>query len=137
MKRPFSETLSLLLVLIITARNALQTQTLVAWRAVLAEFAAQPNPLFGAFVGAFWTIIGVATFVAVWQRKAWAGKLLFGAATGFVVWYWGERFIWLSPQENAPFSAIVTAFCLIIVFFASKSLSREAHERDIENPKTE
>lgn len=136
MKRSFSETLSLCLVLIIMAQHAFQAWTFIAWRAVLAEFSVTPNPLIGASFGIFWTGVGLTVCAAIWQRKAWAGKLLIGTAIGYVVWYWGERLLWLNPQANISFSAIVTLVFLIVVYLASKSLSREAYERNIEHPKT-
>jgi len=74
---------------------------------------------------------------SIWQRKAWAGKLLLGASAGYTVWYWGGRFIWQSPHPNWPFAVIVNLVLLGFILFIKKSLSREAYEQKNENPKSE
>ncbi|HND47971.1 MAG TPA: hypothetical protein PLL95_05380, partial [Anaerolineales bacterium] len=63
--------------------------------------------------------------------------LLLGAAAGYTVWYWSERLIWQNPRPNIPFTIVINFACLIVIYFASKSLSREAYERNTENPAIE
>jgi hypothetical protein len=137
MKRPFSVTLSLWLVLILTLWNALRAWTSIAWQDVLMEYASTMSPQASAAVGALWFIIGGILAWSIWQKKAWSAKLLLGAATGYTVWYWSERLIWQNPRPNIPFAIVVHLACLIVIYFASKSLSREAYERNTENPEIE
>jgi hypothetical protein len=135
--RSVSVTLTAWLVLILSALNLLRAWTSIAWRDVLAEFSSKPAPLVGAVIGGMWAGIGFILWLGINLRKAWAGKLLPAAAAGYTVWYWGERFLFQNPRPNAGFAILVNAAILIIVYFASKSLSREAYERTTENPNTE
>lgn len=137
MKRPFSATLSLAMVLILTTQNALRVWTSIAWSSVLTEFSARMAPMLSAGIGVFWTVTGAILLWGVWQKKAWAGKALFGSATGYTVWYWGERLFFQNPRPNAWFVVIVNLGVMIIILLATRSLLREAYERTIENPKTE
>lgn len=137
MKRPFSVTLSIWLVLILASWNALQAWTSLAWQDVLIEFSTQVPPTLIAFASLFWLMIGIVVWFGLWQKKAWSKNLLLGAATGYTVWYWSERLIWQNPRLNIPFAVFVNLVCLIVIYFAFKSLSREAYERNIENPAIE
>jgi hypothetical protein len=137
MKRPFPVTLSIWLVLILSSWNALRAWTSIAWQNILTEFSVQVPPIISAIMGAFWFIIGTIVCFGIWQKRTWSMKLLLGAAAGYTVWYWSERLIWQNPRPNTPFAVAVNLACLIIIYFALKSLSREAHERNTENPATE
>ncbi len=137
MKRPFSVTLSMWLVLILASWNALRAWTSLAWQDVLIEFSTQMPPTLIAFASLFWLMIGIVVWFGLWQKKAWSKNLLLGAATGYTVWYWSERLIWQNPRPNIPFAVCVNLVCLIVIYFTSKSLSREAYERNIENPAIE
>jgi hypothetical protein len=137
MKRPISVTLSVWLVLILAFWNALRAWTSLAWKSVLIEFSARISPMFSAAVGAFWFIIGLILAWGIWQKKVWSMKMLLGAAAGYVVWYWSERLLWQNPRPNVPFTIVVNIACLLVIYFASKSLSREAYERNTENPEIE
>ncbi len=136
-KNPLRVTLLLWLVLSLTTWNALRFWTALAWRGVLNEFSAQPTSAITAVSGAIWTAIGILLMWGVWQGKAWAANLLLGAAAGYTVWYWSERFIWQSPHPNWAFAVIVNLVLLGFILFAKKSLSREAYEQKNENPKSE
>ena len=137
MKRPFSVTLSMWLVLILASWNALRSWTSLAWQDVLIEFSTQMPPTLIAFASLFWLMIGIVVWFGLWQKKAWSKNLLLGAATGYTVWYWSERLIWQNPRPNIPFAVIINLACLIVIYFTAKSLSREAYERNIENPAIE
>lgn len=63
--------------------------------------------------------------------------MLPGAGAGYTVWYWSERFFFQNPRPNLIFAVIVNLGFLILIFFTTTSLSREAYERKIENPKVE
>jgi hypothetical protein len=136
-KRPFRVTLLASLVLFLTVWNAIRVWTALEWRDVLNEFSSQPASTITAVSGASWTVIGIFVLWSIWQKKAWTAKLLPGAAAGYTVWYWSERLIWQSPHPNWPFAVIVNLALIIFILFCIKSLSQEAYERKIENPKTE
>ena len=101
------------------------------------EYASTVTPQASAAVGALWFIIGLILVWSIWQKKVWSAKLLLGAAAGYTVWYWSERLIWQNPRPNIPFAIIVNLACLLVVYFTLKSLSREAYERNTENPEIE
>jgi hypothetical protein len=136
-KRPFRVTLLASLVLFLTVWNAIRVWTALEWRDVLNEFSSQPASTITAVSGALWTIIGTFVLWSIWRKKAWTVKLLLGAGAGYTVWYWSERLIWQSPHPNWPFAVIVNLALIIFILFCIKSLSQEAYERKIENPKTE
>jgi hypothetical protein len=123
-----------LLVLTLSAWNGLRVWTSLAWENVLVEFSAFPPSAITISSGATWMITGIILFWGMWQRKIWAVKLLFGTAAGYSAWYWGERLIWQNPHPNWLFAVIVNLAGIVFVLFNLKSLSREAHERENENP---
>ena len=133
-KLPLRVTLLLLLVLSLTTWNALRLWTSLAWQNVLNEFSVQPSPMVTAGSGAFWVITGIILVWSILQKKAWATKLLIGAAAGYTVWYWTERFVWQNPHPNWLFAVIVNLAVIIFILFNIKTLSREAYEQKIENP---
>ncbi len=134
-KLTFRVTLLLLLVLSLTTWNALRLWTALTWRTVLDEFSAQPNATIIAVSGAVWVVCGILLLWSIWQKKAWAAKLLIGASAGYSVWYWSERFIWKNPHPNWLFAVIVNLILIVFILFATKSMMREAYERNIEHPK--
>ena len=137
-KPPFRVTLLYWLVLTLSAWNGLRLWTALAWQDVLNEFSAQPRrPSITAISGAVWMVTGFILIWSIWQKKAWAAKLLLGAAAGYTVWYWSERLIWQNPHPNWLFAVIVNLALLVFILFTTKLLTREAHERKNENPKIE
>lgn len=137
MKRSFPVTLTQWLVLIILVWNAIRAWTALAWKDVLLEFSVSLSPAVSAAIGGVWIAIGGILYWGIWQEKAWAGKMLLGFAAGYTVWYWCERVFFQNPRPNAFFAVIVNLGLFIIIYFANKSLSREAYERKIENPSIE
>ena len=136
-KLPFRVTLLLWLVLFITAWNGLRLWTALAWQKVLTEFSAQPATWITALSGCIWMVTGVLIIWGIWQNKAWTVKILVGAAAGYSAWYWSERLIFQEPRPNWPFAVLLNVVLLIFIFFATKTLTREAHERKPKNPKDE
>lgn len=136
-KRPLLVTLALWLVLIFSAWNALKAWTAIAWRDVLVEYSVQMSPALTAGMGVFWFIIGLVAAWGIWQKKTWSAKWLPGAAVGYTAWYWSERLAWQNPRPNMIFAILATLACLLLVTVASKTLSREAYERNTENQATE
>ncbi len=137
MNRPFSVTLSLVLVLIFTAWNFIKLWTLLAWQDVLLEFATSPNLYMSVIISTILVIAGIVLCRGILQKKVWSVKMLPALAAGYTVWYWSERIIWQNGKTNLWFAIAVNLIILIFIYFATKSLSREAYERTIENSTTE
>ena len=136
-KFPFRVTLLLCLVLIFTAWNILRVWTALSWQATLNEFNIQPTVWVLVISGIFWALAGLILIWGIWQKKIWSVKMLLGAAAGYSVWYWSERLIWQNPHPNWLFTVIVNLVLMTFIIFTTKSLTREAHERKIENPKSD
>jgi hypothetical protein len=136
-KPPLRVTLLYLLVLTLTAWNGLRLWTSLAWKTALDEFSVRESPVIMAFSGAIWMVAGIILIWGMWRKKAWAVKMFVGAAAGYSAWYWSERLIWQSPHPNWLFAVIVNLVVLIFIPFSTNLLSREAHERKNENPKTD
>jgi hypothetical protein len=137
MNRPAIVTLTGWLVLMLASWNALRAWTSLAWSQVLIEFSVRLSPTVSAAVAIFWAIAGLLLAWGIWQNKAWSAKLLPILAAGYTAWYWIERLIWQAPRPNVPFAVMMNLAWLTIIFFATKSLSREAYERNTENQTTE
>lgn len=137
MNRPISVTLSLCLVLIFATWNLIKTWTFIAWRDILLEFSAQPNPHLSAILSTIWAVSGFILAYGMAQKKNWNAKLLPTLALSYTAWYWSERFLWHHGKTNLPFAVAVNFIFLIIIYFATKSLSREAYERTNKHPKIE
>lgn len=137
MKRSFSVTLTLVLVLMFASWNILRAWTFIRWQGILVEFETRMPPMVGALAGITWFIMGMILLAGIWQRKAWGAKMLLGVAAGYTVWVWSGRFIWQNPRPDVIFTIILNLACLIPIYFTFKSLSREAYERNTENPEVE
>lgn len=137
MNRSISVTLSLWLVLIFTAWNLIKIWTFIAWRNVLIEFSIQLNPYFSAIISTMWALSGFVLAYGILQKKAWSLKMLPALAAGYTVWYWSERLIWQNGKTNLWFAIFVNFVLVIIIYFSTKSLAREAYERTNKNTTTE
>ncbi|CAG1004994.1 hypothetical protein ANAEL_03287 [Anaerolineales bacterium] len=132
-KPPFRVTLLTWLVLIMSAWNGLRLWTALAWQDVLAEFRASPSPIVTAISGGVWMVVGIVLVWSIWQKKPWTVNLLVGVAAGYSAWYWIERLVWQNPHPNWLFAVIVNLAGIVFILFNARLLSREAHERKIEN----
>jgi hypothetical protein len=137
MKIPFRVTLTIWLVLTITVWNILRAWTALSWQATLAEFSAKPAPWVTALSGGIWAITGIVLVWSILQRKDWASKLLIGVAAGYSIWYWSERLIWQSPRSNWLFAVVANLVIVGFILFSTRSMTREAYERESQNQKTE
>lgn len=137
MKRPFAVTLTFWMVLILTIWNAVKAWTFIEWITTLEEFSTQYPPFVGALSGVIWSLTGLTLAWGLRQNKRWSGRLLMFAAIGYILWYWIERLVWQAPHSNLPFVILLEIATLSLVYITSKSLSREAYERTIENPAVE
>jgi hypothetical protein len=134
---PFRVTLLIWLVLLLTAWNVLRTCTVLAWYSALKEFSAHPSPLLILSVSLLLSAGGLAVLWGIWQNKPWTVKLLLVTAAAYTIWYWCERLIWQAPRPNGPFAVILNLLALVFIFFTTKSLAREAYDRESPNQKTE
>jgi hypothetical protein len=134
---PFRVTLLLWLVFFITAWNGLRVWTALAWRNVLTEFSARPAGWITALSGCIWIVAGCLIIWGIWKNKTWTAKILARAAAGYTAWYWTERLVFQAPRANWPFAVLLNLILLIFIFFTTKTLSREAHERKPKNQKDE
>lgn len=137
MNRSISVTLTLWLVLILVIWNIIKAWTWMIWQDVLIEFSVRANPFINVGVSIIWVIAGIILVWGILQKKVWSVKMLPALAAGYTVWFWSERLIWQNPRTNTIFAIIVNLIILIIIYFATKSISREAYERTIENPTIE
>lgn len=136
-KQSLRVTLSVWLVLFLTAWNALRLFTAIAWRNVLIEYAATPPPWVTGLVGAVWLIVGCLVLWSIWWRKDWAGNLLLAAAIGYSVWYWVERLVWQTPRPNWLFAIALNLLLILFILFVRRALTRETYERKNKNPALE
>jgi hypothetical protein len=136
-KRPLRVTLSIWLVLFLTAWNGLRLWTAIAWREVLVDFTVNPAPILTVLSGAVWCVIGCILLWNMLQQKARSWKMLVLAASGYSVWYWIERLVWQEPRPNWPFAVILNLFLILFILSTKRALSREMYERKNENPTLE
>jgi len=115
MKRPFSVTILLWLVLSLTAWSGLRLYSSIQWWRTLFELASPPGPLYVAISAGVWLAIALGLLWGMWQAKAWIRVALLGTGAGYSVWYWCDRLLLQSAYENWPFSLGATILLLIIV----------------------
>ena len=136
MKRPFSVTILLWLVLSLTGWGALRLVTTILWWRTLLEFASSPGPLYISVSGAFWLVTGIGLLWGIWQVKPWVRFALLGAGAGFTLWYWSDRLLLQTPHANWPFALaanllllIVISICIFLPATKTFFIKREAHDR--------
>ena len=136
MKRPFSVTILLWLVLSLTAWSGLRLVTAILWWPTLLEFTSPPGTAYTALSGALWLLAGIGLLWGMWQTKPWIRIALLVTGAGFSVWFWCDRLLFQIPSINWPFALVATALLLILLsvcvylpgtkFFFTK---REANDR--------
>lgn len=135
MKRPFSVTILLWLVLSLTVWSGLRLVTTIQWWSTLHEFASPPGPLYISISAGIWLLISITLFWGMWQSKAWIRYALIGTGAGFTAWYWCDRYLFQTSSDNWLFALLVNILLFIVLFvcvfvpgtktFLSK---REAHD---------
>lgn len=142
-RRPFSVTLLLWMVLILTAWGVIRLMAALRWWNMLVEFENSLSPLYLSITGAGWGAAGGVLLAGILRRKGWAAP---GAVAFIMFWlieYWIERIFFQSERANLPFalaSSIIAAGIALILsnlpgtksFFAKS----EAHEQPVEKPDT-
>ena len=143
-QRPFSVTLLLGLVLILSAWGAVRFTAALQWWNVLNEFDSRLSPVYLAATGIVWCIIGIVLLWGIFFRTAWSRSALIA---GMIVWQvelWIERMTLESQVSNLPFA--LTVSCLFLGAIITLSLHRstrayldksEEHEQPDQHPKTE
>ena len=119
MKRPFSVTILLWLVLSLTAWSSLRFVSTILWWDTLLEFASPPGPLYIALSAGVWLIAGIGLLWGTWQAKVWTRYALLETGVGFTVWYWCDRLLVQVSHANWPFMLGATILLLIIVTICS------------------
>ena len=129
-KIPIRVSLLLCLLALFTAWNLLRAWTARAWQEALQEFSSKSASGVIFWSGAVWALLGLILFWGIWQEKAWAKRLLLGAAAGYTVWYWAGRLLWQMPRPNWLFAVILNLVLIIFIVYTTKSPLREAYERE-------
>jgi hypothetical protein len=143
-KRPFSVTLLLWMVLILSVWGVTRLiAALQAWD-ILYEFEASLSPLYLSITGACWGMLGGVLLISTWRRRGWVRVAVMTSVFVWLIEYWLERILFQPPRANLPFALacstiiIVIPWILVILpgtksFFAKS----EEHEQPIENPNIE
>ncbi len=105
--RPFSVTLLVLGVLIITAINLVRFILGIKDWSFLAE---RPgvSPLYITLTGIIWTLTGSYLLWGLWRGKTWAPRLMQAVALTYALYYWLEVVL----LENRPVSGALRALSL-------------------------
>jgi len=115
MKRPFSVTILLWLVLSLTAWSGLRLASAILWWGALLEFASPPGPWYISISAGVGLVTGIGLLWGMWQAQPWIRAALIGAGAGFTLWYWCDRLVIQSLHANWPFALGATALLLVIV----------------------
>lgn len=115
MRRPFSVTILLYLVLCLTAWSGLRLVSTIQWWGTLDEYAAPAGPVYIAITGGAWLVAGAGLLWGMWQAKSWIRVALLGVGAGFDAWYWCDRLLLQTPRANWPFALGATFLLLILV----------------------
>lgn len=134
---PFRVSLLLSLLMLFTAWNVLRAQNALARGALFLQYGGLRAFLPAALGGIFWALAGIFLLWSVFKWKRWAGKACRLAAAAYLAFYWAERLLLQAPRPNWMFAVIVQVTLFVFILFATKSLLREAYEREPQNPKVE
>ena len=115
MKRPFSVTILLWLVLSLTVWSGLRLYTSIRWWSVLREFASPPGPTYIAASGGIWLIASLVLLWGMWKAKEWIRFALLGAGAAMAAWYWCDHLLFQEPSRNWPFALLVSVLVLAIL----------------------
>lgn len=115
MRRPFSVTILLWLVLSLTVWGLLRLVSAILWWDTLRVYASPPGPLYITVSGGAWLIIGIGLLWGMWRAKAWIRQALLGAGIGFTAWYWSDRLLLQAWRVNWVFMLYATVLLLVLV----------------------
>ena len=128
-KRPFSVTLLVWVVLSFTVLNWLRfTEVLRLWR-FLATLEPAPPLFYLALIGLSWGVAGSALVWGLFLGRAWAPRLMQGAAILYTLYYWADRLSLANPTAIAERWPFALGLNLALVGFAFWVLSRPATQQ--------
>jgi hypothetical protein len=143
-KRPFSVTLLLWAVLILSVWGVTRFfAALRAWE-VLYEFDASLSPLYLSITGAGWGAAGCVLLYGIWRGRSWARTAIVAAVLIWLIEYWLERSLFQPLRANLPFAIACSIISMVVVLIlatlsGTKSFftKSEEHEQPTENPNLE
>ncbi len=116
--RPFSVTLLLSLVLMLSAWGATRFAAALRWWDVLVEFGSRLSPGYFAVTGLVWTIAGITLCWSIIARSGATRWRLASAAGLWQAQWWIERVFYQSERSNLAFALIASAVLLAVVAVA-------------------
>lgn len=135
-KHPSSVTSLIFVVLSLTAWNAIRLGASIADWDLLAEFTPRPGPIYIAASASFWTLGGIALWMALRRRNPRSQMAVSIFVIGYAAWWWADRLLLQAASPNWPFALILTIFLLAVTaldVFNKKTTKyfrqRETHEQ--------
>jgi hypothetical protein len=136
MKRPFSATTLLFVVLCLTAWNAIRLYAAISDWDSLAEFSPRPGPIYIAATASFWILSGLALFNFLRRPNIRAQTFSAMYVFGYIAWAWTDRLLLQQARPNWPFALSMTlAFVILFsLLLFDKTLrnyyqQRETHDQ--------
>ena len=118
LRRPFSVTLLIWMVLSLSGWGAIRLLSAIRWWDVLREFGSRLSPLYLSVTGAGWGVAGIVLLWSIWIGKAWSRPAILASIFLWLAEYWLERLFFQSPRANLPF-ALIASLLLLAVTIAS------------------
>lgn len=128
MKRPVSVTILIIVVLLTGGLHLLRfIQSIKNW-----EFLEQLlpfSPLYFILSGLVWIFLCLIILFGITKRKSWTILVLIGAAAGYSIYFWVDRFLLADLKgriSNDIFTLILNIILLgILLFIISRSTVRD------------
>ena len=139
-RRPFSVTLIVCLVLIVTiAAWARLWLSISEWN-FLSELLSF-SPAYLSVTGSLWGLVGLPLIWGLWRGKSWAPGFIRLAVLVFSLYYWADRVIlsgYANRNANWPFALAINLIVGIWIFWVltrpkTKNFFGDVHERKPEN----
>ncbi len=135
-KRPFSVTLLLWMVLLLSAWGTVRLVAALSWWDVLMQYDARLSPLYLCLTGAGWIVAGLVLLWSIWTGKPWSRKAIPLSVFLWLVQYWIERLFFQAPRANLAFMIAISLTVLAVTLIATFNrktrnflLKSEAHEQ--------
>jgi hypothetical protein len=123
-------------VLILTVWNAIRLGASIADWDLLKEFAPRPGPIYISVSASFWTLSGIALWIALRRRDPRSKSASAIFMLGYAAWWWADRLLLQNASPNWPFALALTTFLLTttaIDIFNRKTTAylrqRETHDQ--------
>ncbi len=149
MKRPWSVTLLMLIVLIITVVNVLRLVLSIRYWEFLTSRSAI-SPLYLSVTGLIWSLAGFCLLWGLWKAKSWAPRLMEAMALTYALYFWLDHiFLMEHPlsgvtgaakallPSNWQFSAGITVICLAFIAWTVNRAKVKAYFRTTDKDKPE